>query len=414
MKKLSGIFLTALTAALMTACNEVPEDVKSRAEAQKSPSDSVVTDGQGREKIKNITFDCAPDPYDPDKVYLLKVDRGMEYDENKDYSGLVNKVITMGKDVFGLDLKASDVEVARDKDLPVWDLKTGKIDPDKKNIVTDPDAVYFDDLISVEFHESGEGFSLYNSTGLTGTLYDGYFYRDIYYPWSYPEDRLVMNDSSTMTIKEAVDQGEELLNKLRNIGVFDERKEITLGKIAVKHGDGDGVIIALYYTESFDGVRFCEDGILAVNNNGARMLPSELVIEFNGSGKIFKSHSRYNFKPVEQPEKVDIMTFADAKKRLADGLAPNLTFTVRESQLVYSPIAKENGVEEYHPMWEFVLDDPSRKRMYFSVNDNMGNNPYRSTAMDFPKKTALVDALNGDIYYIDPFQNLSEVYSNTQ
>ena len=415
-KKTASLLLALLTAVSMTACNEVPEDVKSRAEAQKGADESVETDEQGRVKIKNLTFDCAPEPYDPDNIYIFKEDEGRGYDESSDYSELKNKLIRAGKELMGFDISPDEIEIATEKDYPVYD-EEGKEIPGKKREIKDPDAYYWSEekKQGITMYETSDLFHMSRWDNYTGKYPYSYFYRDIYYPWSYPEDKLVMNDHSEMTIKEAVEEGEELIAKAKDIGMLDDKVDIALSKISVQHSDGDGVIIVLYYTKTYKGVRFLEEGITINNFGDDRMLFTQLRIDLVGKGNVFRMNNTPSYRIEEPTEKVEIITYDEARHIVAEGLAPNMVFTVKEAHLCYAESLKGDFVVKksgYRPMWEFVLYDPSRKRKIYSMNDILNGNKDVISDMDFPKTIALVDAVNGDLYYINPFDQVMSVTEN--
>lgn len=409
--KASGIILAVLTALSMTACNEVPEDVKSRAEQQKAPTASIETDEQGRVRINNLTFECCPEPYDPNNIYEFKRADGELYDEAKDYSELKSKVIRAGREILGIDISEGEIEIATEKDLPVYD-EEGKEIPGKKREVRDPDANFYSEgKGSVVLHETGDSIFMYAYSGYTGKYPDRYFYRDIYYPWSYPEDKVVMNDRSEMTIREAVDKGEEIINKIKDIGIVNSMTELTLSKISVQHSDGDGAVIELYYSKKLGGVRFLEDGCESNIRGDERISGFQFKIGLMGKDKVLSviSNSQQTEKPTE---KVRVMTYEDARQRVAEALAPNLVYTVREAHLCYAEVWKGDFVvtrSGYRPMWEFVLYDPSRRKKIFSMNDLLNGTMDNTAFSDFPKAAALVDAQNGDVYYLNPFEQVISI-----
>ncbi|MBR6044542.1 MAG: hypothetical protein IKP47_02785 [Ruminococcus sp.] len=393
---MKGKILSVLAAALLLAgCNEVPEDVISRAEEQEGRiSGEVTVDSEGKEKIGSIIFDCTLDPIEADKVSLLKIREPLLYDKNKDYSGLAEKAARVGREILGADLSKEDITIAYVSTLP----PEARISDE----IVDPDASYSSDECMISLYETGESFSLYNYKNVTGNNMLAYFWRDIYLPWNYPDDKYYMNDNSEMTIAEALTQGQEIVDKLRDIGLFDENAEFEASKIAVLHNDGDGVMFSLSYTRKLFGVPVSEDGSIINQYGSTRILGSELRIVFAGNGDpYFIENPRAYRVESETVDPGELITYEEAKKAVGTGLAKNLTYTVKEAALRYTAAVSDDNAlpTEYRPMWRFVLEDPNRKRKRYSQID-IDEGRIHSWD-DYPRVTAFVDAIDGTLYYCD-------------
>ena len=218
-------------------------------------------------------------------------------------------------------------------------------------------------------------------------------------PYSYPDIEYDMNDGTKMTIKQALEQAEEIIKKAGELGIMDKAYSLSLKTISIHDTGESGKLIYLYYTKKAFGLGMNIDGFFQLFNADGKdrqVRQSYFGIMFAGNNDPLKIIN-YCSDSIEEKEKTElkIKTYDEAKKALAEGFAKNLTYTVTEAGLRYTCVFSQlDRQHTYRPMWTFVLDDPTEKR----------NKDIEITDTDyFPRVTAYVDAINGDIYYSNPF-----------
>lgn len=96
----------------MTACNKVPEDVKSRTAEQNEEIIRTYIDSEGNEKIAekigSVTFACDPDPINTSEFYILRSPTKEKYDPEKDYSSYIQKMNKAAQELFGFEVKEDE------------------------------------------------------------------------------------------------------------------------------------------------------------------------------------------------------------------------------------------------------------------------------------------------------------------
>jgi hypothetical protein len=213
----------------------------------------------------------------------------------------------------------------------------------------------------------------------------------------------ISDDGLSLKISEALSQADEIIKKIYSLGLFDDGVELKLEKIAIHQPDCDGKVINLRYRHIRYGLPLNDDGFFTFTSfDDDQIRYVYFDISFAGDG--YPMLIRNNSSSIGSTEKVDkVMSYSEAQKRLANGLAKNLTFTVTEAGLRYTcftPVTEE--IEVYHPMWAFVLYDPTFEKHKYTVED-MNNGIDKANPFQYYDRTmAYVDAINGDLYYYNP------------
>lgn len=393
MKK-ANLFLAILMAFTVSGCQEVPEDVKSRAEEQFGVTASHTdtdsgekTDVVGNEKIGSITFECEPGPIETDEFYILKTEIWKSDADDVDLDELKEKMKRAAKDLVDIDVNINEIDPEM---AVVLDPETGELTDEKWF-----SAFFFQNEDgAARIYAGSNDFFFASEKKANGNPFD-YGERTVYMPDDYPDTVYDMNDGSQMTISQAIDQGDEIIKKMYANELFDKDLTFDLYRIAVHETDDDN-IIKLFYRMKRSGLYLTNDGIFAFSEfDRVSMQYSYLTIDLIGDGSPHELSTRLCDRIAEK-EKVDkIISYEDAKQRLGKGLAKNLVYTVTEAELRYCCLFKQiDTVNVYRPMWCFVLYDPADKRN--TLPETLSWEPY-------PRVTAFVDAINGDLYYCNPF-----------
>lgn len=394
---------------LLTACNEAPDDVKSRAEEQNGSSGDTVAVGEG-ETIRNITFSCEPDKTETDEFYILRsqpypIDTDLSPELPKEnYAEQIDRLKAASKELLGFEL--SD-----DRILVHGRLGEEKPETASRNGTTieyvgynDPDY-YSENPILAELYGESDTFDLYDFRGTDdGTWPNMYLEREVYYPEEYPDTSYEMLDGSEMTIADAVSQGDEIIEKIYSLELLDSSVGLRLSKIAVHRTDAGKDVINLRYRQIRSGLPLNDDGYMTLTSLSDKQLKyTYFDISFMGSDHPMMIRNM-NSSRIESTEKVDkLMSYEDAQQRLAAGLAENMTFTVTEAGLRYCGLySQTDKYDEYHPMWVFVLKDPTLEEEELLTPEDMGNLEKVDSFQYYKRTMGFVDALNGDLYYYDP------------
>ena len=390
----------------LSSCNEVPEDVKSRAAEQNGDTDSkvqavVVDESTGEQhtadKIGNITFDCTPEPTEANDFYVLKSRAVKKPDANDHHTELAAKMQKCSKELMGVDTALDRITIT-----------TGKTD--ESGQVTDlcyfPSAMYNDDNgHTFEIFEGNDSFVFYNSERATGTVLQTYLEREVYFPDACPYTEYQMNDGSRMTIAKAREQADAIIKKCRELELLDKNVTLVLDKVAIHKTDGEGDVIDLFYRKKEFGVYLNSDGLLSYiyGEEEEALRYSFFEISFLGDNDPLRIKNLYS-DILEKGESVGVMSFDEAKQRLVTGLAKNKVYTIKEAELRYTCICTNNAPQNtYRPMWCFILEDSNLEHRTYTPEEaviSIDNTQF------YRRVTAFVDAVNGDIWYCDPFNRI--------
>lgn len=418
MNKLN-LLVTFLFALTMVSCNEVPEDVKSRAEEQQeiqrqsqqeekqnnntTPSDSLEGDAQtglsypkklvykSLNEVKkeaenftftntsNLRFECSAPKINADKVYTLTMnDPTPKVVTGEDRQKLINGLDA----VFGIKITANDITEVRSEMIPDYVFA----------------SVQNDDGVGQVYNGSST-FKLMRSTDIFSDLTSLYDIGNKYTADNYPSQSYKMLDGKEMTISEAITIGDECIAKLKESGLFDDGENNLLTNI-ITYTDETGTTISLHYRQVRYGLEVDDGGFsadTATDTESLKMRTPFLEIVFVEKGTPLTIDNYLSDGTHEKQEATEIITLSSAIGRLWTGFAKNLSNTVYDVQLRYCCTYKDNtrDIRIYRPMWCFTLSDPCKGKH--------GKNFY-----PLPRKMAYVDALNGDIYYSDPQKSIVE------
>jgi len=217
----------------------------------------------------------------------------------------------------------------------------------------------------------------------------------------HPKNEYQMLDGSTLTVDRAIEQAGKFIAFLENEKMFDENETQELSDIKIGNTD-KGKVIILHYRHSKEGLELDEGGIILLGQNDGEAIMRNPFFEiaFSGDDSVFYIKNLYSDQLIRTEEITDIMPLSKAEKTVSESLAPNTSFSVYEVGLRYCCIFGVKDMErEYRPMWCFTLSDRHK-----GINGN--------TMQFFPRITAYVDALNGDVYYCDSQQGIFEKQDN--
>ena len=169
--------------------------------------------------------------------------------------------------------------------------------------------------------------------------------------------------------------------------------------IAVKSSNDKYYSFHVRISPTVNGVRINENGFLDLDPNPSLTVdfirPSYVDVEMTNEKTIIRTVSMFRTVITDKKEADEIMSLSEAVKKAADGLAPNLKYTVKDVRLKYcmhSTNKTNKEPHEYHPMWCFLLD----------VTD--GNSFYSVITKDL-----FVDAIDGTMYLSDSKQMTCEI-----
>lgn len=161
--------------------------------------------------------------------------------------------------------------------------------------------------------------------------------------------------------------------------------------IADKSSDGKYYSFHVRISPTVGGVRINENGFLdldPMSNAPIHFIrPHYIDVEMTDEKTVISTVSMFRTVLTEKKEAGNIIPLSEAVNSVAEGLAPNLKYTVRDVRLKYcmhSTNKTNNEPNEYRPMWSFLID----------VYD--GNSFYSVVSKDL-----FVDAIDGTIYIND-------------
>ncbi|MBR1393418.1 MAG: RNA polymerase sigma factor [Ruminococcus sp.] len=335
-----------------------------------------------KEQIGNIAFACEPEPYDAEELYILTPKKGTK-EQSPDTKARLHNVLY---DLFGVN---ADKEKMLSTTEQYYDAIPGR-DPESWYETVRVDSS--DYSWGGEIEENSSNFfvsSTWKNDGGYLLMYDS---REVYLPDLYPETIYDMYDDTKFTIEQALKQAEKTIDILKKNNMFDEGEEPQLSRIGVQHIEGR-TVFDLHYVQKRFGLTVNDNGFLPYEGTLGVCSP-EFDIFFMGNGHPCYIRNCYSFS-VDKKEKVDIaIDYEQAQKILAEGLAENLKFTVTEAALRYFGVRPSYGkpLGELHPTWCFTLED-----------NNIGHSDTHEEFhfKYFPRYTAHVDALTGELYLVN-------------
>ncbi|MBR1384876.1 MAG: hypothetical protein IJ555_13885 [Ruminococcus sp.] len=268
--------------------------------------------------------------------------------------------------------------------------------------------------VLAEVYESSDTFDFYDSRESVASEWpDLYIERHIYSPEVYPDSKFAMEDGSEMTVDEALAQAEKIIEKVYSNELLDRSVGLKLSRIGVHKVDDGNYVINLRYRQIREGLPVNDDGTYTfIDFDDKQMKFTYFDISFIGNDHPMFIRNMGS-TAVESKEKLEsIMSWEEAKKALADGLAPNMKFTVTEAGLRYCCIT--DSVSEYdylRPMWTFVLEDPTFDNKTIKKED-LGNLEVASPFQYYQRTMGYVDAVTGDVYYLNCSTQTFAKYDN--
>ena len=214
-----------------------------------------------------------------------------------------------------------------------------------------------------------------------------------------------------MTVAEAVSQADDIVKKVYSLKLLDEDIGLRLSKIAVNKTDAGKNVINIRFRQERAGLLLNDDGYLSADTSSALQVKfTYFDISFSGNGHLMMIRNMMSFKAEEKVKTDNIISYEEAQKRLAEGLAPNLEYTVTESGLRYCCMYSQNDeYDEFRPMWTFVLEDKTSEEAPLS-SDDMGNLKKADPFQYYKRTMGYVDAVNGDLFYYNSDLDLLSKY----
>lgn len=402
------LLLLALTIVL-SSCAETNSNMNSDSNssaAEQLTESSGTEDASNPEKIGNITFACKPDKIETDEIYILTMEGGTEVLPEGMAEKLVDSLITMFNEVPD----ESNIKTENTLIGPVYTIENGQYVEIDQNEVYQTMLVRLDDPdFGGELYADSSSFLLWNEKDLHGPFL-GYYERDVYKADNIPDKEYTMLDGSTFTASEAMKQADKYIAKLQSLGLFDEKETQQLVRIGI-NDTHEGIVFDFHYRQVRYGLPVNDDGMIENYPDNDHMRYPFFDIMFAGNDHPFLFRNCMS-DSVESKEKVeDYMTYGEAKKRLAENLAENLEYTVTDAGLRYCCVYTDlDKYRSYRPMWCFTLDDPSLGHQEISPDREM--NSQVNNMMFYPKTTAYIDAITGDIYYLNCRTHTFAKYEN--
>ena len=408
MNKLKNLIL--ISVLFLTACAENPYET--RSEEDSTVSDTINESGyvqipsNTNEKIGNITFACEPDPINAEDFYVMRSPRYYLDSEirpelpKKDYAGDIEKLKASVHELFGFDIPDDRILVhgLRGTGSPVKIRNDAIIE---FTGYTDQEY-YSENMILAQLYDKNNSFDFYDFRNVTGEWPNRYLERKVYYPDNIPDTEYEMVDGSKMNISESINRADEIIKKVYELKLLDEEIALKLNKIGVHTTDIGKTVINLRYRQIIEGLPVNDDGTNLFNDIGDSMTKFT-YFDISFSGNEYPMFIRNVMSTsIESKEKLNtVMNYQEAQEKLAKGLAPNLEFTVTEAGLRYCCIYDNvSEYDELRPMWVFVLEDPTFDDEKLTMDD-MENIDKANPFQYYPRTVGYVDAVNGDIYYLN-------------
>ena len=381
-----------LTALLLTSCNEVPEDVKSRTEEQNSRAAEAAEDrkalaesdfdpyakvpfaevkaelnGYKFKAHENLDFKCEPTAIDAENVYKLTMTGAFDTAASKEDAAKLDKLLKAVKNdsIDGKEIRYDGNETAA--------------------YAGDPDI----DGIPVAFvYHNNTSFLLcdYSLARKTETQYAYYTLGN------YPKEKLKMADGSELSVDEAIEQTDKYLKKLHEENLFDSGEDQKLYRVGIGTlPDGSHSIILRYQQTRY---------VIPVDESGLKGIwpirCPNFQVEFAGSGRIQEMQNFASSTETSKDKLDAIIPLSSAEYLAADGLAEGMAFEVSDVELRYVCYSGDPDVRNkqvptdpliFRPMWVFTVFESDKK-------ENNGQ--------EFQRKVLYVDAESGELFYSDP------------
>lgn len=205
---------------------------------------------------------------------------------------------------------------------------------------------------------------------------------------NYPKDEFDMADGGKLTVDKAIEQGERIVDSLLKNGLFDKEAQAPrLERISIKP-TANGNVITLHYNDVRYGLEIDDSGMFDAESDDPQLRNPFFFIDFAGNNKPLQIKNLYDDGMLSKEPVSEILPLSKAQEYLSRGLAPHIDAHVSETALRYVCIQQKDIKNRvYRPMWCFLLqeypDGADLKR-------------------PFKRRTALVDAIDGTVWYYDP------------
>lgn len=396
---------------LLASCGNIPEGLKSQDGKDPPDSAGTVSNSSIRnnitagKRIGNLTFVCDPDPVETNDIYIFKSSKYLVDTElrpelpHEDYSELVSRLKDSAKELIDFELSDDKILIhgRRGEQAPATASRSSIV---AEYMGYNDSEYYQTNPILAELYADSGNFDLYDFRGAEGAWPHLWLERKIYLPNDYPDEKYEMIDGTEMTVAEAVSQADDIVKKVYSLKLLDEDIGLRLSKIAVNKTDAGKNVINIRFRQERAGLLLNDDGYLSSDTSSALQVKfTYFDISFSGNGHLMMIRNIMSFKAEEKVKTDNIISYEEAQKRLAEGLAPNLEYTVTESGLRYCCMYSQNDEhDEFRPMWTFVLEDKTSEEAPLS-SDDMGNLKKADPFQYYKRTMGYVDAVNGDLFY---------------
>ena len=336
---------------------------------------------------ENLHFECEPIKQELGKLYTITNEVPSEFKDNAERENAIKKVVEYTEKFC--NLKIDKAQVVADGSSYMYQ------EPDQIQILVSANKSfdiatrsYFD-----QFSKKHElGISLIGTDPSTHIIFNG----------KNESGKTYMIDGRSIDVKSAAEYALVWI-KDNFTDMFDPAEDgfEIADTIAVKWSDGNNYSFHIRIAPTVNGVRINENGFLDLDPNPSSTVnfirPSYIDVEMTDEKNILRAVYMFSTVMTEKKEITKIMSLSEAVKIAADGLAPNLEFTVKDVRLKYCMLSSnktKNEPHEYHPMWCFLL------------NVTEGNTFYSVVTKDL-----FVDAIDGTMYLSDSKQMTCEVNS---
>ena len=367
--------LTALAAiTILASCADVPEDVR---DPKGTLSITSTQDQAYSDTIRSeIVFECEPEPVTADKVYKLTMQNSSSDKCTEDDAEMLRKAIT---EVYSVD--------------------AGSLGDPILGFDDNPACVRIEGDVGGEIYNGSSAFMLWNTGVLPDRDFTFYYTAGTVYDCGeFKDDKITLADGSAISLNTAAQRSNDYLEKLEELGVFDQGEKPVLSKGLVGETENHDKVIVLRYLSSRFGLNDDDNGHFRPrvdNNDRSFFRPVYLEVVYTGDNAPALIKYMGGDRVMTKQELIEYADAEQAKNILLIGMAENVKYNVSFTQLRYCCLCSSPDEEhrEYRPMWCFTLKE------YRDLDEN---------GYFFNRICAYVDAESHDIYFCDPLKGTLE------
>ena len=209
-----------------------------------------------------------------------------------------------------------------------------------------------------------------------------------------PEERFEMFDGSTLTVKEAAEDAEKYLEKLKPF--LNDGAGWRLKGACIEAIEGQNNAIFLRYENVFDGLPVSDDAYITDDRTVDTVLCPQLQLLFTGKNRLTEMYNKYHCLIDKKEELSKLLPLSEAERLASEALAPKAEYTVTEADLKYVCVTRQGeDIRVYRPMWSFTL------KAYPPIPESRDL---------FPRLMCFVDAADGTVRLSDGMKGELSVF----